>query len=92
MRLKSSPVLRRVGFLAAQGENCVPVTDPPVDHANHVRHFQNFIHKSRSHRWRSAKRLMDAAEVIKHEVECERVTMVLELLAEGIRQPRETAH
>ena len=44
------------------------------------------------HRRGDTQRLMNAAEVVIHEVERERVLVVLDFLGECIRQPRKAAH
>ena len=41
------------------------------------------IGESRFHRWRHPQRLVNAAEVVVHEVQRNRVTVVLQLLAEN---------
>lgn len=51
-----------------------------VDQRNDIRHFHNAVDQARRHRRRSAKRLVNAAEVIEHEVERQRVAVVLKLL------------
>ena len=65
---------------------------PRVDHVNNVRHLQNLVHQTRSHCRGSAKRLVDAAEIVEHEIERQGVAVVLEFLGERIGQPGKAAH
>src|SRR5688572_20743965 len=44
------------------------------------------------HRRSNAQRLMDADKVVIHHVERNGVSVVLDLLGEGVGQPSETAH
>ena len=44
------------------------------------------------HRWRYAQRLMDATEIVVHEVQRHGMLQVLQLLAEAVGKPREAAH
>ena len=55
-----------------------------IDQRNHVRHLHDAVDQAGSHRGGSAKRLVDAAEVVEHKVERQRVAMVVKLLAERI--------
>ena len=50
----------------------------------------NMISDARRHRGRHAQGLMDAREVVVHEVERDRVGVVLDLLGEGVRETRES--
>jgi hypothetical protein len=47
---------------------------------------------SRLHRGRHSQRLVDAAEVIVHVVDCDRGDMILNFLRVGVRQVSESAH
>lgn len=50
------------------------------------------IRDARFHRGGYAQRLMDAAEVVVHEMQRDGVRVVLDLLAEPVGQPCEAAH
>lgn len=63
-----------------------------------VQQLDQFLNRPRMllesgfHPWRDAQRLMNPAEVVVHEVQGDGVRVVLRLLAESVRQPREAAH
>ena len=50
------------------------------------------IRKASLHRGRDAQGLANAAKVVIHEVECNRMAVIFKLFREGIREPGETAH
>jgi predicted methyltransferase len=50
------------------------------------------IAESSFHRWRNPQRLVNPAEVVMHEIQRNHVAVVLQLLAESIRQASEAPH
>ena len=40
----------------------------------------------------SSERLVSAAEIVENEIQCKGMAVVLKLLAEGVREPREPPH
>jgi hypothetical protein len=55
-----------------------------VDQAYEPFHIAQFIADGSRHRWRDAKALVDGVEIVSNEIQCERVPMVLDFLAEGV--------
>src|ERR1700682_3784624 len=53
---------------------------PRVDQRHDIFHAPKFVSHASSHRGRHFQRLMDAAEIVKHEVERQRVAVVFQLL------------
>jgi hypothetical protein len=60
---------------------------PIFDHPHHVDQIPQLAGHSGSHRWGHPQALMDANEVVMHEVDRDRMSVVLDLFREGIRQP-----
>src|SRR5882762_9798555 len=61
----------------------------------YMKHFFNRPHMIRNscfHRGSHAQGLVDAAEVIVHVVNCQRMCVILDFLAESICQPSEAPH
>ena len=50
------------------------------------------ISQSSFHRWCDAQRLVDSAKVVVHEIQRNHVPVVLQLLAESVCEPGESAH
>src|SRR5438046_2580393 len=65
---------------------------PFLDHPHHVHDVPKLLRHSGLHGWRATQRTMDATEVVSHEMQCDRVRVVLCLLAEGVGQSCEPAH
>src|SRR5688572_13603010 len=63
-----------------------------VEQADDLRDGPHVVRHASFHRWRYAKRLMHPGEVVEHEVERDCCRVVLKLLAEGVRQPSESAN
>jgi hypothetical protein len=52
---------------------------------HHVLYREKLVGYARRHRWGEAQRLVNADEVVMHEVDGNRVAVVLDLLGKGIR-------
>lgn len=64
---------------------------PIVHHFRHVRHFPKLVTDAGCHRGRDAERLVDTAEIVVHEIDRQRVTVVFHFLGKCIGEPREPA-
>src|SRR4051812_28715718 len=62
-----------------------------IDQPDDIFHRPQPIRHASGHRGSDAKRLMDADEVVEHEVERQRVVVVFELLRERVGEPGEAA-
>ena len=58
-------------------------------HHHDVFHAPQEVSHARFHGWRGLDALMNLHEVVDHEVEADRVHVVLQLLAESVGQSRE---
>ena len=62
------------------------------DESNDILDVHQAIRDTSGHRRGDAKRLVDLAEVVGHEVKRDGVGVIRDLLAEGVGQAREPAH
>ena len=53
---------------------------PRVDQRDDIFHAPKFVSRASGHRGSNFQRLMDAAEIVEHEIERQRVAVVLKLL------------
>lgn len=76
--------LRRIGYRKAVKSS--------IQQLRQILDIPKMLGDARGHRWRDLERLMDAAEIVIHEVQRNRRFVVLDLLAERIGQASEAAH
>ena len=60
----------------------------PFDKRNDILHRPQPIGDASGHRWAHPKRLVDADKIVKHEIERQLVAVILDPLAESVRQSR----
>ena len=62
------------------------------DHGHNVANLPQPVVHASPHRWRATERLVNAGEVLVHEVQCDCGGVVLDFLWERICQARKPAH
>jgi hypothetical protein len=65
---------------------------PSVDQRDNIFHAPKLVGDAGGHRGRDFQRLMDAAEIVEHEIKRKRVTVVFQLFCEGVCEPGKPAH
>ena len=59
----------------------------PINELEHIGHIPQGVGETYSHCRGHADGLMQASEVVPHEIDRERMTMIFQLLGKGIGQP-----